>query len=132
MPRVTDAALRRAFILAAAVWPLLLLISTYLAATGPHGNLVYVITAGVYAAAGIVCHQRPERSFHLWGAQMPVCARCAGLYLGACAAALIAGGIGMPFSVATTTSRTRRMLLVAALPTAATLLYEWTIGETPA
>jgi uncharacterized membrane protein len=40
------------------------------------------ITALVYLAGSLVCHQLPERSFHLSGIQLPVCARCTGLYLG--------------------------------------------------
>ena len=36
-------------------------------------------------AGGLVCHQMPERSPHLWGAQMPLCWRCTGIALGACA-----------------------------------------------
>ena len=31
------------------------------------------------------CHQLPARSPHLWGAQLPLCWRCAGVALGACA-----------------------------------------------
>ncbi|MCS7261586.1 MAG: DUF2085 domain-containing protein [Anaerolineae bacterium] len=30
-----------------------------------------------------VCHQLPERSFHLAGEQLPLCARCSGTFLGA-------------------------------------------------
>ncbi len=29
------------------------------------------------------CHQRPDRSFLLWGAPVAVCVRCLGIYLGA-------------------------------------------------
>ena len=43
-----------------------------------------------YIAADRICHQRPDRSFHLDGAQLPVCARCAGLYLSAAAGVLVA------------------------------------------
>ena len=39
------------------------------------------LTLAVYQAGSLVCHQRPERSFHLAGVQLPVCARCFGLYL---------------------------------------------------
>lgn len=28
------------------------------------------------------CHQKPERSFYIHGYQMPVCARCTGVFLG--------------------------------------------------
>ncbi len=31
----------------------------------------------------LVCHQRPERSFWLFGAPVAVCARCLGIYVGA-------------------------------------------------
>lgn len=36
-------------------------------------------------AGGLFCHQLPERSPHLWGAQLPLCWRCTGIALGACA-----------------------------------------------
>lgn len=36
-----------------------------------------------------ICHQLPERSFFLLGKQLPVCARCTGIYLGALAGVLI-------------------------------------------
>jgi uncharacterized membrane protein len=41
--------------------------------------------AFVYAAGSVICHQLPERSFFLDGRQLPVCARCTGLYLSAAA-----------------------------------------------
>lgn len=42
----------------------------------------------VYAGASRICHQRVERSFRLGGVPLPVCGRCAGLYLSAAAGAL--------------------------------------------
>lgn len=47
-------------------------------------------------AAYAVCHRIPERSFIIGGRQLPLCARCSGLYLGAGAAllALLALGRG--------------------------------------
>jgi uncharacterized membrane protein len=30
-----------------------------------------------------ICHQRPERSFYIFGGVVAVCARCLGIYLGA-------------------------------------------------
>ena len=47
-------------------------------------------SALVYVAAGRICHQNPERSFHAGGTRWPVCARCAGLYLAAPIGAMIA------------------------------------------
>jgi uncharacterized membrane protein len=32
-----------------------------------------------------ICHQIPERSFHIAGHQLPLCARCTGIYMGALA-----------------------------------------------
>lgn len=32
-----------------------------------------------------ICHQIPERSFHIDGQQLPLCARCTGIYMGALA-----------------------------------------------
>lgn len=39
-----------------------------------------------------ICHQLPERSFHLGGAQLPLCARCSGTFL---AALLGLGALGL-------------------------------------
>jgi uncharacterized membrane protein len=100
---------------AAAVWAALLLV-------GPH-----VATAGagavglLYLAGGLICHQMPERSFHLAGSQLPVCARCLGLYVGA------AMGAAMWMAAARRRSRPLRrdkaltFLAVAAVPTVATV-----------
>jgi uncharacterized membrane protein len=50
----------------------------------------YLFTHGAPAVAmalqhgfALVCHQRPERSFWLFGTEVGVCARCLGIYLGA-------------------------------------------------
>jgi uncharacterized membrane protein len=37
----------------------------------------------------LVCHQRPERSFILFGGSVAVCARCLGIYLGVAAGLLL-------------------------------------------
>ena len=31
--------------------------------------------------AYLICHRKPERSFHINGHQFPVCARCTGFYI---------------------------------------------------
>ena len=46
------------------------------------GSILY---DALFRAAGLLCHQLPERSPHLWGAQLPLCWRCTGIALGACA-----------------------------------------------
>jgi uncharacterized membrane protein len=47
------------------------------------------LAEGVYRAFTFVCHQMDERSFHLAGFKLAVCARCFGLYVGALAGALL-------------------------------------------
>jgi uncharacterized membrane protein len=37
----------------------------------------------------LVCHQRPDRSFWIFGAPVAVCARCLGIYLGAAVGLLL-------------------------------------------
>ncbi len=79
------------------------------------------LTLAVYRAGSLVCHQRAERSFHLAGAQLPVCARCFGLYL-AGAAGLSLAWLGRR----TFSARAVRMLLaVAAFPIVTTVALEW-------
>jgi len=46
--------------------------------------------AVTYRAGALICHQQDARSLHVGGVRMPVCARCAGLYAGAAAGALVA------------------------------------------
>jgi uncharacterized membrane protein len=90
------------------------------------------LSAVTYLAASLVCHQQPDRSFHLAGAQVPVCARCLGLYAGA-----FVGVVGWTLMSGwrTTPRRTTRALLaaplvrtsliVAALPTLLSVALAW-------
>jgi uncharacterized membrane protein len=81
-------------------------------------------SAAAYWLGALVCHQRPDRSFHLGGAQLPVCARCAGLYLSAALGVVFAWSRARSSRArAFATWRTR--LALAAVPTAATLVAEW-------
>jgi uncharacterized membrane protein len=45
--------------------------------------------AAIYKTFSFVCHQIPERSFHVAGHQFAVCSRCTGLYAGFAVAALV-------------------------------------------
>ena len=40
-----------------------------------------LVVSFIFAVGSVICHQLPDRSFFLDGRQLPVCARCAGLYL---------------------------------------------------
>lgn len=48
-----------------------------------------VFAATLYKTFSYVCHQIPERSFHLGGHKFGVCSRCTGLYSGFALAALV-------------------------------------------
>jgi uncharacterized membrane protein len=130
--------LRRALVGAAVTWFGALPLAT-LAASEPHpSTAVYLCSFFVYLAGSVLCHQLPERSFSLWGSQMPVCARCTGIYAGAAVSALMAIGArrlqpsGRRSPKGFALHGARSALFVAVVPTAATLAYEWTTGQTPA
>src|SRR5688500_6050025 len=104
----------------ASAW--LLLITTAPILWIPLGGLLY-------AAGSLICHQLSDRSFHLQGSQLPVCARCFGLYAG--------GALG---SIAGAAAFVRRALcrlripamhlnwiatVAAAMPTLVTFSIEW-------
>lgn len=109
-----------AIALAALAW-LTLLIATPLASP--------TIAALVYAVGGVICHQLPERSFHLAGVQLPVCARCLGIYAGAAAAASIHMLGGFAANAARwrilSPRQARRVFVLAAAPTLVTFALDW-------
>jgi uncharacterized membrane protein len=76
-----------------------------------------VLAAAVYGIGTFVCHQAPARSFHVAGIRTPVCARCAGLYVGAALGLLLGFGRGRR-DASRLSSRTA--LLAFAAPTALT------------
>jgi uncharacterized membrane protein len=91
------------------------------------------IAAVAYAIGSLICHQRPERSFHIDAFQLPVCARCIGIYAGVAAGALV-GALLRLETLDTVTQRlesrrfwglTRGVTLAACVPTAATVGLEW-------
>jgi len=47
------------------------------------------VASALRAIYGLQCHQRVSRGFVVWGAALPVCARCLGIYAGLGLAALI-------------------------------------------
>lgn len=63
--------------LLAVSWLALIVAAPMLKANGFHGAANVI-----YAPLGFVCHQNPERSFHIFGEVFAVCARCAGVYFG--------------------------------------------------
>lgn len=109
----------KALVVGAIAWPMLL--SGALAARVQHGAAP-AFSAVVYLAASRVCHQRPERSFHWHGVKWPVCGRCSGLYLGGALGAIAIVAAGRRPRPA---PRLLVSLAVAAVPTALTVLAEW-------
>ncbi len=69
----------------------------------------------IYESFSHLCHQIPERAFHVAGHPLAVCARCLGLYAG-----LAAGILFFPLmrSLQSTRPPARIWLFIAALPTA--------------
>lgn len=119
-------------LVASTLWTTAVVAAPYVVSHGP-GPLRIGQAAGlVYAAGSLVCHQRPDRSYHPWGAQVPVCARCLGIYLAVPlgVALVLAGRRRRPAPDAEAARATwRRIVLLACLPTALTVLWEWTTGD---
>ena len=139
-------------------WAAALPLATLAASRAAGSSFLAALAFAVYATGAVLCHQRPERSFFIASHQMPVCARCTGLYLGAAVAVLLVARLkGTPPRILRTVgtppprapsvtqsgrarssdgargfSRARTVLALAAMPTLATLGYEWMTGVTPA
>jgi uncharacterized membrane protein len=79
-----------------------------------------VPAAVLYLAGSFICHQRPARSFHLEAGQLPVCARCLGIYAGAALGSL-AGWAPLVIPA----WRPRTLLAAGLAPTVVTLALEW-------
>jgi uncharacterized membrane protein len=87
------------------------------------------IAAALYGVGAVICHQLPDRSFHLFGYQLPVCARCLGIYAGAAAFLIARGCISRKAwsrQTSLATAVTARALLIAGVvPTLVTVVLEW-------
>jgi hypothetical protein len=116
------AALRRGMVLAEWLWVASLVPAAYAASRAHGGPLSRPFALVAYGIGSVLCHQLPERSFHAWAVQLPVCARCTGVYVGAALAAAVA-------VTGRHVSRPVAALMAGGAPTAATLVYEWTTGD---
>jgi uncharacterized membrane protein len=102
-----------AWALAAAT--MLLLVGLIFAAPLLRANGHEFPALAIYKSFSNLCHQIPERAFHVAGHELAVCARCLGLYVG-----LAAGVLAFPLivrSLLSTRTPARIWLFMAALPT---------------
>jgi uncharacterized membrane protein len=72
---------------ASAVWLFvslfaLAIVAAVIAAPVAQASNHLAFSSSIYQAFSYLCHQIPERSFHLAGEQFAVCSRCTGLYAG--------------------------------------------------
>src|SRR3954469_3493660 len=109
-----------ALLLGSVLWAALVVAVPSVAKAARPGSPAVLASVAVYGVGGLVCHQRADRSFHTAGVRWPVCARCAGLYVGAGTAALVLLLAPRRWS----SSAGRRLpaivwLLIAAAPTVA-------------
>ena len=112
--------------LAVAIWALttaitlavlVLIIVAPLSQSGNHAGF----SSTIYKAFSFICHQIPERSFHVAGHPFAVCSRCTGLYAGFGLAALI---YPLARSLKRANTPRRIWLILAAVP----LLIDFALG----
>ena len=75
----------------------------------------------IYQAFSFVCHQIPERSFHLAGDKFAVCSRCTGIYAG------LAGGV-LAYPLISSLKQAQTPRLVWLFLAAAPLAIDWSLG----
>jgi uncharacterized membrane protein len=98
-------------VISVALW-VMLLVGSPLAIASSH-RTPFVLAATTYSIGSLVCHQQQNRSFVIAGRQMPVCARCTGLY----ASALVGGLIAIGARRQRVSDRARWVLAALAVPT---------------
>jgi uncharacterized membrane protein len=127
---MTRTAVRPILVTLPVAWLTALLVAVFLASRPSLAAPLYAASAAVYQIGSLICHQLPKRSFYFWGAQLPVCARCTGLYFGAAAAALTGARMGRALQ-RRVWDRARQLLFIGVFPTGLTLIYEWVSGNMP-
>jgi len=99
-----------------AIWVFLILLAPLAAATD-----FSAVSNPLYKFFSFICHQMPERSFHLENHAFTVCARCFGIYSG-----LLGGFVLYPIfrSIETVEPFPRFWLFLAMIPAA----IDWSLG----
>lgn len=96
---------------------LLAIVGAPLALANAHPTLA----GDIYKGFSYLCHQLPDRSFHLAGHQFAVCSRCTGLYVGF---ALTTLAYPLIRPIRTTTTPALIWLILATVP----LLVDFSLG----
>jgi uncharacterized membrane protein len=116
----------------AVLWAGWLVVTPAVASAGQSRATLFAVAA-TYQLGARVCHQHADRSFHIGAVQMPVCARCAGLYGGAAAGAIVGLAWMRPRRRRANLLRVlqqhlRPVLLAAACPTVVLWALEHTVN----
>ena len=110
----------------ATTWVGLLGLATLTAGRAAPGSAAYLTSALVYATGALICHQNPDRSFYYFGAQVPVCARCLGIYVGALGASWLAWLVARRrLRLLPSPAASRFLVASCAVPALVTLAIEW-------
>ncbi len=98
------------------VWTLFIVVPPILIENGLQN-----IAAPIYTFFSYICHQRPERSFHIFSHQFAVCSRCFGVYFG-----LLLGVAVYPLwrSIDNVEPLPRFWLILSVIPIA----VDWSLG----
>lgn len=117
-------------LLASVIWAATLVAAPYIVSQVSEDAPVLRAAAVVYALGSFICHQRPERSFRFSGVQVPVCARCEGLYLAAPFGMVGLMAVRRRYRQVVASRHTwRQVVIVASSLTILTLAWEWMTGE---
>ena len=90
------------------------------------GSLIWCLSApvaalfsvhGVYDFFSLICHQKADRSWFLWGRQLPICIRCASIYA------------GFLFGLGAKLNPHVGRLRLAFVFTLAHVVFEWTVSD---
>jgi uncharacterized membrane protein len=114
---LTSATLVWAITAAIAVALVALIVAAPLAQANQHQQFA----SAIYKTFSFLCHQLPDRSFHLAGHQFAVCSRCTGLYVGF---ALTTLAYPLIRPLRTTTTPALIWLILATVP----LLVDFSLG----